>query len=92
MATSGRKYTPSFVASTGNVRQRVVTKENAAAGDLTALSTAPVVVITDNDATTAGDKAAILEDLKAIVRRISRDFGAVSAPAGVDTVTGATRE
>jgi transcriptional regulator of nitric oxide reductase len=92
MATSGRKYTASFDTTPGNVRQRKVTRANAAAGDLTALSTATVAVITDNDATTQAGKNEILAALDAIARRISRDFGGVTSPSGLDTVTGASFE
>ena len=92
MATSGRKYSGAFVSTPGNVRQRSVTRANAAAGGLTALSTAKVAVIVDADDTTAAGKAVILAELDAIRRRISRDFLSVSAPASMDTATGAALE
>jgi len=92
MATAGRKYTGAFVASPGNVRQRSITRAAAAAGDLTALSTAKVAVIIDADGTTPADKVEILNALRAIERRVSRDFNSVSAPAHMSTVTGAALE
>ena len=91
MATAARVYTPTFDTAP-NLRQRIVTKKIAGAGDLTALGTATATVIIDVDSTVQGGKAAILDALAAVMRRISRDFQTVTTPSGIDTVTGATHE
>lgn len=92
MATAVFKYTGAFVSTPGNVRQREVTREDGAAGDITALGSAKVAVIYDADGTTWADKLEILAALEAVERKISRDFGTVVAPADLSTSTEATRE
>lgn len=88
-ATVGNTYVPSFDTAPNN-RQRIITRATAAAGELTALGTASVVVIVEGDGTNS--KFQILQDLAAISRRISRDFNTVVETSGLDTVGGASFE
>jgi hypothetical protein len=91
MATEGRVYTPTFDDAPNN-RHRIVTRSDAAAGDLTALGSDILVVIVDVDSTVQGGKIAILDALAAVTRRISRDWLSMTSPSGADTVSGATHE
>jgi hypothetical protein len=88
-ATVANTYVPSFDTAP-NIRQRIVTRATASAGEITALGTAPAVLIVEGDGTNS--KNEILAAIDAIRRRVARDFAEVTSTSDMDTVGGASFE
>lgn len=92
MATDARTYTVALGASPGSTTRQVVTRADSSAGELAAIGVGYAAVIINLDDLSGGAKKSILDGLRAITRRISRDFNTVTVPADLDTVTGSTTE